>query len=258
MLSGCGTGYTVRDSGPPPGTLNPATIQDATPRVEPRSRYGNPESYEVFGRRYFVRDSADGYLERGGASWYGNKFHGQRTSSGEPYDMYAMTAAHRTLPLPTYVRVTNLDNGLSTVVKVNDRGPFHDDRIIDLSYAAATKLGILHHGTGRVEVRAIDPSAPVAQPVAKTSRPAREPDPPWILQVGTFSDRRAAENLRVRLRSYGLPPVRVKTTDSPTPKFRVQIGPIRTRTELQNLDIILARMGLTDTRLHAAGTILAR
>ena len=102
--------------------------------MEPKSRYGNPESYVVFGKRYYVKDSSKGYVETGIASWYGTKFHGRRTSSGETYDMYAMTAAHKTLPLPTYVEVTNLNNGRSIIVKVNDRGRFHEIRIIDLSY----------------------------------------------------------------------------------------------------------------------------
>ena len=131
--------------------------QAVIPRVEPKSKYGNPPSYVVFGKRYYVMDSAKGYLEEGIASWYGTKFHGRPTSSQEPYDMYAMTAAHKSLPLPTYARVTNKQNGRSVIVRINDRGPFHDNRIIDLSYAAATKLGIVEKGTGLVEVRAIDP-----------------------------------------------------------------------------------------------------
>lgn len=137
--------------------LDKRKIQDATPRVEPKSRGGNPESYSVFGKRYKVMKSAKGFRERGDASWYGTKFHGRLTSNGERYDMYKMTAAHKNLPLPTYVQVTNLDNGKKVVVRVNDRGPFHKGRVIDLSYAAATKLGILEKGTGRVEVEAIDP-----------------------------------------------------------------------------------------------------
>ncbi len=158
-LSGCGGKSLVspeRD-GPGSGRRSVEDIADAVPRAEPKSRYGNPESYEVFGQRYYVMDSAEGYQEEGIASWYGTKFHGKRTSSGEPYDMYAMTAAHKTLPLPTYVEVTALETGRSVVVKVNDRGPFHQDRIIDLSYVAAIKLGIDKAGTGMVRVRTIGP-----------------------------------------------------------------------------------------------------
>ena len=131
-------------------------IPEPEVRVEPRARTGNKD-YSVLGKRYRVLDSAADYVEQGGASYYGNKFHGRRTSSGEVYDMYAFTAAHKTLPLPSYARVTNLDNGKSVVVKVNDRGPFHPGRVIDLSYAAAVKLGYREKGTARVEVRALHP-----------------------------------------------------------------------------------------------------
>ena len=131
-------------------------IPEPEVRAEPRARAGN-KSYSVLGKRYQVLDSEHGYVEEGGASYYGNKFHGRRTSSGEVYDMYAFTAAHKSLPLPSYARVTNLDNGKSVVVRVNDRGPFHSNRIIDLSYAAAVKLGYRERGTARVEVRALTP-----------------------------------------------------------------------------------------------------
>ncbi|RMH16713.1 MAG: septal ring lytic transglycosylase RlpA family protein [Gemmatimonadetes bacterium] len=142
-----------------PRTVDLDAIPDAVPRIEPLSRYGNPPSYEVFGKTYHTLRDARGFVQEGMASWYGQEFHGRRTSSGEPYDMFAMTAAHRELPLPTYVRVTNLENGRSVVVRVNDRGPFHDteSRIIDLSYAAAYKLRIIGPGTARVRVEAIVP-----------------------------------------------------------------------------------------------------
>lgn len=132
-------------------------IPDAVPRAEPRSKYGNPQTYEVFGKRYRVMDSARGHIERGTASWYGPGFHSERTSSGEPYDMYAMTAAHKTLPIPSYVRVTHLGNQRSVVVRVNDRGPFVGDRIIDLSYTAAAKLEMIGTGTAPVEIRVLEP-----------------------------------------------------------------------------------------------------
>jgi rare lipoprotein A len=157
-------------------------IPDATVRKEPASRYGN-RSYSVLGKRYQVLESAEGYDEVGIASFYGNKFHGRRTSNLEVYDMYAMTAAHKTLPLPSYARVTNLDNGRSVVVRINDRGPFHPGRIIDLSYAAAVKLGYRDKGTARVEVKGLagpydDASehdgvlASAASPPAATATPA--------------------------------------------------------------------------------------
>jgi rare lipoprotein A len=149
---------------PPP---MPDSVPDAMPRIEPRSRNGNPPFYDVFGKRYFVLSSNVGYVERGVASWYGPGFHKVRTSTGEMYDMYGMTAAHKTLPLPAYVRVTNLQNGRSVVVRVNDRGPFVGNRIIDLSYTAAAKLDMLRNGTAMVEVRTID--APVSLPTMTAS-----------------------------------------------------------------------------------------
>jgi rare lipoprotein A len=157
FLSGCSTtGGSVRSH----GASNWADIPDAVPKVEPKSELGNPKSYVVFGKRYHTLNSSEGYEAQGIASWYGPKFNRRRTSSGDKYDMYAMTAAHKTLPLPTYVRVTNLDNGRTAVVKVNDRGPFYADRLIDLSYAAARKLGMVAAGTAPVDIRAIDPAHP--------------------------------------------------------------------------------------------------
>jgi len=155
---------------PPPAGLG--GVPDAVPRVEPRSRNGNPPFYEVFGKRYYVLSSSSGYWERGVASWYGPGFHKERTSTGEPYDMYGMTAAHKTLPLPAYLRVTNLQNGRSIVVRVNDRGPFVGNRIIDLSYTAAAKLDMLRNGTAMVELRSIDPAAPPAVITASAALPA--------------------------------------------------------------------------------------
>lgn len=141
------------------GTTPSPPAEGALPRPEMKSRYGNPESYVVFGQRYEVMDSSRGYVEEGIASWYGEPFHGRRTSNGEVYDMHALSAAHKSLPLPTYVLVTNFDNGRQVVLRVNDRGPFHGDRIIDVSFAAAEKLGMIGPGTARVEVRALDPPA---------------------------------------------------------------------------------------------------
>jgi rare lipoprotein A len=163
LLVGCG-GPRPKTDGPPGGSVDFSRIPDALPRVEPLSRYGNRPTYEVLGHTYRTLPSSEGYVERGIASWYGTKFHGRPTSSMEPYDLYAMTAAHRSLPLPSYVEVRNLENGRRVVVKVNDRGPFHPNRIIDLSYAAAGKLGILDKGTGLVELRAIDPQHPGSAP----------------------------------------------------------------------------------------------
>jgi rare lipoprotein A len=175
-LSGCF--FTRETPRPPPAPPAPAPvpaqrppaaardIPDALPRYEPRSAYGNPPFYDVFGKRYFVLSSSADYIERGVASWYGPGFHKIRTSTGEIYDMYGMTAAHKTLPLPAYVRVTNLQNGRSVVVRVNDRGPFVGNRIIDLSYTAAAKLDMLRDGTAMVEVRTVGPTSPAGDVAA--------------------------------------------------------------------------------------------
>jgi len=191
-------GY-YKDDGPgdnvPP---NLASIPDAVPRAEPPHRYAN-RPYQVFGREYVPLAATEAYREQGTASWYGKKFHGQKTSSGETYDMYGMTGAHRTLPIPSYARVTNLANGKSVVVRINDRGPFHSDRIIDLSYAAAYKLGYVNAGSARVEVESVNPlqsaAAPPEQPEIK------EPSTPsgTYIQVGAFSVRENAEDLRARV-----------------------------------------------------------
>src|SRR3990170_3920862 len=166
VLAGCQTarrGGYYQDDGPgaQPPPVEAARIADAVPKPEPRSRGGN-RPYTVMGRQYVPLADARGYRERGVASWYGRKFHGRQTSNGETYDMHAMTAAHKTLPLPSYVRVRNLENGRSAIVRVNDRGPFLNNRIIDLSYAAASKLGIAGTGTGLVEVEAVEPGAALA------------------------------------------------------------------------------------------------
>jgi len=154
-----GTGPAAGPSPPEGGRAPAASVPDAVPRAEVKTRSGNPSSYEVDGKEYRVLATSEGYREVGMASWYGQGFHGRRTSSGEPYDMYGMTAAHKTLPLPTYVRVTNRENGRSVVLRVNDRGPFVDDRIIDVSLVAAERLGMVGNGTAWVEVVALDPPA---------------------------------------------------------------------------------------------------
>jgi len=168
------------------GGADGSEIPDAVPRVEPLARTGNPDSYKVRGKRYYTKKSSSGHVERGLASWYGKQFHGRKTSSGEPYNMYAMTAAHKTLPLPSYVRVTNMENGRTAVVKVNDRGPFHGHRVIDLSYSAAKKLGVIQKGTAMVEVRAIDPL-----------RPAGDTTPFLVAAKGVQKGRRSQPSARV-------------------------------------------------------------
>ncbi len=234
--------------GAPGRRLDPSQILDATPKAEPHSRSGNPSSYTVLGRTYYVMSDSRGYKERGVASWYGTKFHGQRTSSGETYDMYAMTAAHKTLPLPTYVRVINLQNGRSTIVKVNDRGPFHDNRIIDLSYAAATKLGITGTGTGLVEVQALDPNQDIPRPTRNNI--AIKSDATLFLQVGAFIDRSNAERLMEQLRGPMDNKVRIQMADSYAQTiYRVQVGPMSTIDQADATSMQLAQLGIRDMHL---------
>ncbi len=206
--------------GAPDGMLDVSRIRPVSPRPEPRSPYGNHSPYEVFGQTYHVRPSAAGYRERGIASWYGTKFHGRLTSSGEPYDMYQLTAAHRSLPLPTFAEVTHLENGRSIIVRINDRGPFHPDRIIDLSWAAAVKLGIDQAGTGPVDVRAIT----FAEPEVPVVRPARLP---VFLQVGAFSERERADALAALLADSAVRPILIKPARAAGRRiWRVRVGPL--------------------------------
>ena len=218
-------------------------MPDTVPRAEPRSRLGNPPVYEVFGQRYLVLPSARGYLARGVASWYGPDFHGERTSSGEPYDMYSMTAAHPALPLPAYARVTNLANGRSVVVRINDRGPFKANRIIDLSYAAALKLDMIRNGTTLVEVRGLEPEdAAAAQPVPQPA--------PIYAQAGAFAVQDNAERLRARLLGEGIGNVLVSgEASSGRTLFRVRIGPIASVAEFDGLVARVRALGLGALRL---------
>ncbi len=239
--------------GAPSTQVDINTIPNAVPRPEPYSKYGNPSTYEVYGQRYTPLKSSKGHVERGTASWYGTKFHGRRTSSGEPYNLYDMTAAHKTLPLPTYAQVTNLDNGRSIVVKINDRGPFHKGRIIDLSYAAAMKLDIMKTGTGRVEVRTIDPYAPsthLASP-SKTEPTTLASTPGRFLQAGAFGVYDNAENLRNRLSSLTANPVVINKNDQTPPIYRVLIGPLNSDQEARQLADQLTGIGVTETKLVA-------
>jgi len=148
----------TRPDGPPNYNVDVSKIPNAVPKSEPLAKYGNYKSYIVRGKRYYTLKNSHHYNEVGTASWYGTKFHTRKTSSGERYNMLSMTAAHKTLPLPTYVEVTNLKNKRKVIVKINDRGPFASNRIIDLSYVAAKKLGMLGHGTTKVRVKAISPN----------------------------------------------------------------------------------------------------
>ena len=223
----------------PKKKIDVETIPNAIPKREPKSRYGNPESYVVFGKRYYVMDSGKGYIEKGIASWYGTKFHGRRTSSGETYDMYAMTAAHKSLPLPTYVKVTNLSNDKFIVVKVNDRGPFHENRIIDLSYTAAIKLDIIQKGTGLVEVKAIDPEEPKEDNLVKDDKISTQ-DTSFYIQVGTFSKLESAKILKQKLGSFGDNLIKISNVIvSGNTLYRVRIGPF---TDTKLSDSIVSKL----------------
>lgn len=239
----------------------PGVPGDAVPRDEPRSKYGNGPYYEVHGKTYRVMESSYGYSERGIASWYGRKFHGRPTSSREPYDMHAMTAAHKTLPLPTYVRVRNLKNNRSIVVRVNDRGPFVHNRLIDLSYGAAVRLDIVEDGTGMVEVTAIsfdEPPRAAAAPAAPDPLPDPQPggapddrdESRVYVQVGAFGDADNAAKRYAQLRDVGIGGAFVVEDATQTPAlYRVRIGPIA---DVGQYDLLVDRLrsiGISDTHL---------
>ena len=220
-------------------------MPDAVPRPEPRSAHGNPPFYDVLGQRYFVLPSAEDYLERGVASWYGPSFHGGTTSNGESYDMYAMTAAHKTLPLPSYARVTNLKNGKSIVVRINDRGPFVANRLIDLSYSAAARLDMLREGTTLVEVRALTPGVP-----DELTRSAAAPAPTLYVQAGAFADEHNAQRLLTRLQAAGLPAVFVAAPlAGSAPLYRVRVGPVASVADFDRIAARLNALGVAQVRL---------
>jgi rare lipoprotein A len=250
-LSGCSLTRHRQQPAPAPPPVLPApppnvtAIPDAVPRAEPRSAHGNPPFYDVLGRRYYVLASADGYLERGVASWYGPTFHGGNTSSGEPYDMYAMTAAHKTLPLPCYARVTNLRNGKNVVVRINDRGPFVANRLIDLSYTAASRLDMLREGTTLVEVRALSPSVPEV-----LTRSSAQPPPALYVQAGAFADQQNAQRLLTRLQAAGLERVFIALPpQNGAHLYRVRLGPVESVAQFDELSARLAALGIADARL---------
>jgi len=219
-LSACSFGVPIGERG---------QAQDTAKATPSKSQQGNPSSYVVFGKRYYVLDSAQGFAQRGVASWYGTKFHGRKTSSGEVYNMHAMTAAHKTLPIPVYVHVKNLDNGRSTVVRVNDRGPFISGRIIDLSYAAAKKLGVDGPGTARVEISAVGPgqSKPTSTVRTIPLTDQLEQDIPLFVQMGSFSSHVNASNLVQDLVGANETSARISSLQTNDGLFyRVRVGPL--------------------------------
>lgn len=248
-LAGC-SGLATQDRAPSGSGVDIHAIPDAVPRAEPRSKYGNKPSYQVNGATYQVLPSAAGYTERGIASWYGTQFHGRRTSSSETYDMYAMTAAHRSLPLPTYVRVTNLKNRRSVVVKINDRGPFHDNRLIDLSYAAAVKLDIIAVGTGLVEVQAVN--GPVTDPpeVQFTQAPASSDPVRLYLQLGAYAKPENAQRMASQLKEQGFQPqVTQSKQGGDMLLHRVRLGPLPSAESADDLMRKLRHLGYAQYRV---------
>jgi len=255
LLQACSSSssrYKINQDHGPSNPVDVSEVSNAVPKAEPRSKYGNPKNYKVLGKWYSVRESSKGYTKKGIASWYGKKFHGHRTSSGETYDMYAMTAAHKTLPLPTYVRVTHLENGKSVIVKVNDRGPFHENRIIDLSYSAAKKLGVTAKGTGAVEVVAIDPETyqknqayqpEINRNSALSTYPAKS-NYSLYLQVGAFSDKKNANKLHKRL-SRMFKQQQIHSEFAPEINvYRVRIGPLASVDTADKLTKYLNKKGI--------------
>jgi rare lipoprotein A len=234
-----GPSYYADDGPPAAETIPPglADLPDAVPKDEPYHKYAN-RPYTVFGRTYTPVLNKEPTKERGTASWYGKKFHGQKTASGETYDMFAMTAAHPTLPIPSYAKVTNVKNGKSVVVRINDRGPFHSNRIIDLSYAAAAKIGLASPGSGIVEVERVFGPAPLTaaavppppQPVVETNMVVEDDKRLW-LQLGAFSSRDSADAFRdkaARDLSWNHEPLDISQRDG---LYRVRLGPYANRTE---------------------------
>lgn len=256
-----------------PGTsVDMSKVQDAVPEDVTPSRYGNPASYTVLGKTYTLAPSCKSYHDRGIASWYGTQFNGGRTSDGETYDMYSMTAANKVVPIPCYARVTNLQNGKSVIVKINDRGPFVDNRLIDLSYAAATKLDMLGKGTALVDVQAVSPgetAAPVTvaaatppsalvpvaatapAPVATTPRPKPAVgEPSMFLQVGAFADRGNAEAAIQKLSAAGVGPAFIlPVTVGARTLYKVRIGPVPDVAGVDQLGARLAALGYPDAEI---------
>ena len=246
--------YSIEQDRAPSGHLDIASIPEVVPEPFARTLAGNRSPYTVLGKTYHVMVTEDGYNERGIASWYGEKFHGHKTSNGEVFDMYKVSAAHKSLPIPSFLRVTNLDNNRSLVVRVNDRGPFHGDRIVDLSYAAALKLGYADRGTARVQLEAIIPDGvEVDRAVANNnytlSRQALEvaSSGDKYIQVGAFADINSAREMSDKLRAMTNRPVFIRSLDSTNSGVlhRVRIGPVNDTSEIRRItqSVVAANLG---------------
>ena len=221
------TRYSQMQDAAPLQPLGPDTVADAVPRADPILAVGNKSPYVVNGVTYEILENYRGYREQGIASWYGSKFHGHETSNGEIFDVYAPSAAHKPLPIPSYARVTNLENGRSVVVRVNDRGPFHEERLIDLSYAAAVKLGFMEQGTAPVEVAVLD--------IAGVDDLRDAPGSHYrYLQLGAFAAEGSARRLQSELQAFLQVPVFVNEVDASGARlFRVRVGPMADASQMQ-------------------------
>ena len=247
----------VKDKAPVNIPVNVMAIPDAVPRYEKRTRAGNPVKYKVLGKQYKVLAASKGYQQRGVASWYGTKFHGKKTANGEVYNMYAMTAAHKTLPIPSYARVTNLKNHRSVVVRINDRGPFHQNRLIDLSYAAAVKLGIQKAGTGFVEVVTVEPGVTekqtgVTENLQKETvdKSNKQASTSVYLQIGAFNSQENARELQKKLIIGQIKNSRIQRGyKQGNEMFKVQVGPINSVYQADEVNEKLAFLGMIDTQL---------
>lgn len=261
VLLGACAQFPTQDHGPA-YPVDISQVPNAVPQYVTPSRYGNTSPYTVDGQTYTVLPSCSGYHERGIASWYGTKFHGGRTSDGETYDMFAMTAASKVLPLPCYVRVTNLQNGQSVIVKVNDRGPFVANRIIDLSYAAAARIGMLGTGTALVDVAAVTPGEPQppAGPGSNLPPPGGAPpvpaatgiasQPQLFVQVGAFATESNATRVLARLRAASVNPSFILTeSQNGITLYKVRIGPVPDVNHVDSLTAQLAGLGFPNAQV---------
>lgn len=247
LLSACSTPPAteipeeVSDSAPV-RPIDAKDVEDAVPRPDSILAVGNKSPYTVLGVSYEILDDAKNYKERGIASWYGTKFNGHKTSNGEIFDLYQATAAHKTLPIPSYARVTNLNNGKSVVVRVNDRGPFHADRLIDLSYGAAVKLGYMEQGTAPVEVEVLDI-------IGVDDRRNSVGGSYRYLQLGAFGTEASAQRLRSELAGLVSVPIKVSPVQSGEKMlFRVRVGPVANGEELKAVQRALADNGYSDVQ----------
>lgn len=224
----------------PTGDFDASGVPDASPVWEPLSRQGNMSTYVVRGIKYDLADITNGFKEEGIASWYGLKFHGELTSNGEIYNMYSMSAAHKHLPIPSYVKVTNLENNKQVVVRINDRGPFHEGRIIDLSYAAATKLDYANKGTARVKIELIN----VAPPSDGRIAPYQTDKLSHFIQIAAFSSAQSAENLVKQLIDEGISSAYVaRDLSGSNQVHRVRIGPFDSEKQADSLRKSLKKKG---------------